>query len=143
EREAREVERGGRVEQPPTPTPTPVPSETRQQSEAPAKTAARSAPVPFPAPQASPRPPGRSAWLVPALAGFVVLAAVGGWLLRPQPAPTIVAPAPTTTAPVASGPDPEELQERIRALVAQRTEDVAAGLKEQQEAEIKALQQEL
>jgi TonB family protein len=49
------------------------------------------------------------------------------------------APAPAVPA----GPTPEELQAQIEALVAEQTKAVAEGFKQQQEAQIKALQDQL
>ncbi len=144
--EARELERGGRPEPvggPASPRAASVPAGPQPLPTQPVVVASFADEL-----RAEPAKPRRAPWL-PIAAGIAVVAVgVGLVLSRDQggspPAATPAAqPAPVASPTVPAGPSPEELQAQIRALVEQRTGAVAAEMRDQQEAEIKALQEQL
>jgi TonB family protein len=91
--------------------------------------------------------------LIAAVAGGVVVLAVGGWLLfgrggsAPETAETAAAapaPAPAEPAPAApAGPSPEDIQAQIAAMVTEQSKQLEAGLKAQYDEQLKALQKQL
>lgn len=135
--ESREVERGGLPEDTVarpvaaavvTPT-TPVGTSTRS-----ARQDVEVEPV---------APPSRS-WL-PAAAVLAVGVGLGiAWLAtRGDDAPAAAAAPQPSLAAAPAGPSTAEIEAQIRALVAQRTQNLAAGLQEKQAEEIAALEEKL
>lgn len=87
--------------------------------------------------------------LIAAVAGGVIVLAVGGYLLfgrsggkAPAPAPELAAPAAPAAAQPA-GPSPEEIQAQIAKMVTDQSKQLEAGLKAQYDEQMKALQKQL
>lgn len=148
-REAREVERGGLPEPmatPPKPAIAPTPAAPRTET-----SRAETYSAPTRERETSTGGPTRSRPLVAAgVAGGIAVLVALGWVLMgrasstPAPPAGAAQPGATQVASAApTAPTAAELEAQIGELVARRTEEVAAGLREQQLAEIRALEEQL
>lgn len=136
--EARELERGGVPEEGPAALEKGAPAAPRE--------VAADRPPPKPAAIEPTAPMRRRVpWPAVAAAGAAVVAIGVVLAMRGGSAPTMPPEQPpaSPTATAARGPSPEEIEAQIRSLVAKQTEDLAAGLRERGEAEIRALEAKL